>query len=222
MSVRTRVTRTLGAAVAIAAAGVAALLAYAFLPTLFGAEALIVTSGSMGDAVPVGSVAVTRLVDSRAVAVGDVITFRPSGSRSSVTHRVIQVRNEGDQRVFMTKGDANPAADSEPVYVSDRVHRLERVVPYAGRVVDAARTPAGGVALVGVPILGLVSDRRRAIRRAASPAGRADAPPAPAPAPASMSANAEPIAAIVGGLVVGVIAFGLAGRSARKRPRLSG
>lgn len=213
------IVRAVGATVAGIAAGIAAVLAYAFGPTLFGAEALIVTSGSMGDAVPVGSVAITRLIDANAVAVGDVITFRAPGGHSSVTHRVIEARHEGAQRVFVTKGDANPAPDVEPVYVSDRVHRVQRVVPYAGRVVAAARTPAGGVALILLPIIGLIADRRRA----SAPPGPAGVVAEPVPIAAQPGPlRAEPVAAILGGLVGGAIAFRMAGRTARKRPGLMG
>jgi signal peptidase I len=219
---RRTIVKMLGAAVAIGAAGIASLLAFAFLPTLFGAEALIVTSGSMGDSMPVGSVAVTRLVDANAVAVGDVITFRGPGARTSITHRVIGARHEGEQRVFATKGDANPAADAEPVRVSDRVHRVERVVPYAGQVVRFARTPAGGVALILIPILGLLADRRRRGRATAEAAPAPAAVEAPQAPVARAARSVEPIAIVVGGFVLGMIAFRLAGRPGRKRPRLAG
>jgi signal peptidase len=199
---------------------VGGLLAIAFVPTLFGAESLIVTSGSMGKSMPVGSVAVTRLVDARAVSAGDVISFMSPGSRIPTTHRVVAVTDDGVDRVFRTKGDANPAQDPEPVRVNGRVHVVERVVPFAGRVAVFARSPEGLVALLLIPAAGLLYERRRAARASAL---AHEEPPAPADPPA---AGPSPIAAAVFGAVCGGVAAGLlirrAERHARGRPRTAG
>jgi signal peptidase len=158
------IRRVAGLLVWLAACAVAALLAFAFVPTLFGYESLIVTGGSMGDAMPTGSVALTRVVDAHAIGVGDVVSYRYPGSTSTITHRVVAVRDEGRQRVFITKGDANTSPDPEPVFASYRLHRVEHVVPYAGSLVRLARSPAGGVLLFLVPIIGLTLERRRSKR----------------------------------------------------------
>ncbi len=171
--------RLAGVLIGAAALCAVAILAFAFAPTLFGAEALIVTSGSMGDAMPTGSVAVTRLVEANAVSVGDVISFRYPGSRSTITHRVIEVRTQPGGRVFRTKGDANPASDPVPVPIAGRIHRVERVVPYAGRLVAFARTPQGGIVLFVVPIAGLLLDERRRRKRAAADAAAVVTPAEP-------------------------------------------
>lgn len=192
--------RGVGIAVGAAALGAVVLLAFAFVPTLFGAEALIVTSGSMGDAAPIGSVAVTRLVDGRSVSVGDVISFKYPTSRIPTTHRVIEVATQDGIPVFRTKGDANPAADPVPVPISGRVHRVERVVPYAGRIVVFARTPAGGISLFLVPIVGLFLDDRR--RKRARTKGSEQTPVISPPEPRRTDPDVLVLGALAG-LVVG-------------------
>lgn len=144
------------------------LLALAFLPTLFGLRALVVASGSMGKAVPIGSVALTRAVEAQAIGVGDVITFRYRGEGETITHRVTAVEQQAGQFSFTTKGDANSAVDPEKVTVAVRIHKVTYVVPKAGYVIRYTRTPLGGVALILVPILGLVLDRRSRGRSAGS------------------------------------------------------
>lgn len=148
-------------ALGLAVAAAAGLLVLAFAPTLFGYESLIVTSGSMGKAMPVGSVAVTRMVDGRSIAVGDLVSFRHPGSEETVTHRVIRLSEESGARVFQTKGDANLAADPKPLVVSGPIHRVERVIPHAGYLVRSLRTPTGAVLVFLVPIIGLTLDGRR-------------------------------------------------------------
>jgi signal peptidase I len=166
----------------LAVCAMAALLAFAFVPTLFGYESLIVGGGSMGKAMPAGSVALTRVVDAHAIGVGDVVSFRYPGGTSTITHRVVGIRDEGRQRVFTTKGDVNPSPDPQPVFASYRLHRVEHVVPYAGSLVRLARSPAGGVLLFLVPIAGLTIERRRSKR-----ATRSDRSPADTAAGAPMS-----------------------------------
>lgn len=157
-----RAARTL---VTTALLGCVAVLAYAFVPTLFGSEASIVMSGSMEPAIPVGSIVSTRLVDVGGIGAGDVVSFRRSEERTPITHRVVAVEEEAGARVFTTKGDANEVPDPELLRLGPgRVARMERVVPYAGYIVRYAKTPAGATLLFFVPILGLARDRRRARR----------------------------------------------------------
>lgn len=204
--------RIMGVAVGAAALGAVALLAFAFLPTLFGAEALIVTSGSMGDAAPTGSVAVTRLVDGRSVSVGDVISFRYPSSPTTITHRVIEVTTENGIPVFRTKGDANPAADPVPVPISGRVHRVERVVPHAGRIVAFARTPAGAALLFLVPIAGLTVDSLR--RKRADRATHVEQPVA-----GPVARRPDPDVIVLGALAGLVVGSAVAMIGARPRRR---
>lgn len=155
-----KMTKVLRGAVAAVAVAAVVLLGLSFGPTLLGYESFIVTSGSMGKANPVGSVAVTRMADMRAIREGDVLSFQTESS-SRITHRVIEVTEEEGQRVFTTKGDANPLPDPEPLRLSSgRVARVEWSVPLAGYLVRYARTPIGGILLFAIPILGLILDKR--------------------------------------------------------------
>jgi len=162
---RTAVRTAGGIALAVTVA-VVALLALAFGPTMIGFESMVVTTGSMGSAAPPGSVVLTRMVDARAVGVGDIVSYRRQGRQVPVTHRVSSVQREGGKVVLQTKGDANPTPDIEPVVIQGPIARVEHVVPYAGYVVKFARTPLGGLAFFVLPMFGLTMDRgRRRARR---------------------------------------------------------
>lgn len=115
---------------------------------------LVVRSGSMEPALPVGSMVLVRPVPAAEVVAGDVVSVeRPDGTR--VTHRVAEVGTvAGPLRRVTLQGDRNPVPDPEPV-VTATVDRALLVVPGAGRVLQAAGTPpalfAAGV-LVGVAL----------------------------------------------------------------------
>jgi signal peptidase I len=105
----------------------AALLVFAvFVPLLFGWKPAIVTSGSMGPNLQVGDVVLIDTND-KVFGINDVVTFDRAGR--SVTHRVVGQKADGRWR---TKGDANPAADSELVQPGDVVGQVRFMVPMVG------------------------------------------------------------------------------------------
>ncbi|MGI3779710.1 MAG: signal peptidase I [Janthinobacterium lividum] len=77
-----------------------------------GGRWAVVETASMGTAVPVGSLIVTRPVPLSLIEVGDIVTYRPPNLRSMYTHRVVAVQDDGRLRV---QGDANATPDPWPV-----------------------------------------------------------------------------------------------------------
>ena len=83
-------------------------------PAVFHVMYVVVLSGSMTPAMPVGSLAVVRATEPAEVAIGDAITFSSQGDAEVlITHRVVEVM-AGNSRSprFRTKGDANEEDDS--------------------------------------------------------------------------------------------------------------
>lgn len=138
----------------VVAIGLAAAIGLAFAPTMFGRQVMVVTTGSMEPWAPVGSIVITRMVDARTVAVGDVITFREAESMPT-THRVIEItERDATSTTFLTKGDANEDVDPTPVRIAGEVALGERAIPGLGRILVAIRSPIAFLALV---LMGLSS-----------------------------------------------------------------
>lgn len=131
-------------------------------PAVLGWQSLVVTSGSMAPAIPVGSVVVIDPGARHDLQVGDVVAFVMPESGLRVTHRVIEVRQAADgTRLVVTRGDANN--------VSDGPHRPENIlgkaiywVPYVGWIAYGVKTPLVRVPLV-LLVLGLAVLRLRRI-----------------------------------------------------------
>lgn len=141
---------SLAAAIAL---GVA-LAAVAIGPRILPYRALPVLTGSMGTAMPVGSLAVIVPVRGADVAVGDVITFKhPLRPGSYVTHRVAAIEDGSSGRVFVTKGDANALPDEWRVSAAGTGWRLAFAVPAAGMLVLVLETAAVRWALLSVPMI---------------------------------------------------------------------
>ena len=92
-----------------------ALAAAVLVPALLGYQRYVITSGSMTGTYDRGSIVYDRVVPTRSLDVGDVITYAPpagAGPAGLVTHRIAAITPQpGGARVFRTKGDANPVKD---------------------------------------------------------------------------------------------------------------
>jgi signal peptidase I len=155
----------LGVAVALAAA--------VFVPRLAGATPYAVLTGSMRPDYPPGTLVVVRPVAAEEVRTGDVITYQlESGKPVVVTHRVVEVRRTVEGEItFLTRGDANDAADGKPVRPVQVKGRAWYAVPHLGRAHNllssverqlAVYVVGGGlVAYAAAMFTGAARDRRR-------------------------------------------------------------
>lgn len=105
------------------------------LTRLAGLEPLSVLTGSMRPAIDPGDLVLVSRAPATAARPGDVITFAsPDGRRRTITHRVVSVTPEAGELRFVTKGDANPAAERWSIPAGGRVGKVEATVPLAGYV----------------------------------------------------------------------------------------
>jgi signal peptidase I len=125
---------------------VACVALLAFAPSLLGLHRYVITSGSMGRAIPAGSIVLDRDVASAAVRRGDIITFVPPGHARAITHRVAAA----DRHVLATRGDANRTNDPWTLSRAGTVRRVVAHVPYAGYAVAALQAWAVRALLVAL------------------------------------------------------------------------
>lgn len=105
-------------------------------PMLFGNRPVVVLTGSMEPAYPVGSLTYYHSATFDEIKVGDAITFKANDSL--VTHRV-EEKNELS-RNFITKGDNNETQDINPVEEADLVGKTSKIaIPYLGYIVSCGK-----------------------------------------------------------------------------------
>ena len=125
----------------------------------------VVTSGSMRPTIYEGSVAfVTRGVTN--INKGDVITFiRPDDFKQNVTHRVADIEEIDGKPMYKTKGDANNTVDPWEVRPEAVWGKVAFNIPLIGYVVEFAKTRAGVLVIVVLPMLLIALDEVRIIRQ---------------------------------------------------------
>ena len=154
-----------------AVSAIALLVGLAVLPGIIGYHPVVVLSGSMVPALNVGDVAVTRAAVPSQLEVGDVITYR-SGS-GLTTHRIIEIEESPDGRLFHTQGDANATPDSEATPEAAVVAKLAYRIPRIGFMMGLADSQTGMFLFIGGPAAILLLmwardwDRKRASNRQA-------------------------------------------------------
>ncbi len=142
----------------LAAALMAAVIALLLLvggPKVLPYRVDVVASGSMAPTFPKGSIVVLGPISADAVAVGDVITFYPPDHTSLVTHRVVQIKDGTDGRVFITQGDANPLPDPWELPATGNGWHCVLHLPYLGYLLSIGALSLGPISLIDVPIIAL-------------------------------------------------------------------
>ena len=157
-----KVGRRFGQAVAlmtlVACLGLVGLLLSVAIPNLWGSNSFVIYSSSMEPTIKVGSLIMAAPVDVDQVQVGDIIVFRtPSDPNTTITHRVVGVREEDGVRYFQTKGDATNGTDPVETPLSGRVYRFQYEMPFLGYFVHFAKGTLGMILLVVLPLAGLLA-----------------------------------------------------------------
>ena len=150
----------------------AGIILITFIPTLpfsGGSKLYTVLSGSMEPAIKVGSLILSKPVNTDELKEGDVITFEhPEIDNQFVTHRIYQIKEEektitieNEEKVqkikyFVTKGDANDREDGNKIYPNYIKGRYTYQVPYLGYVSEFVKSRNGFVLLIVLPCLFII------------------------------------------------------------------
>jgi signal peptidase len=129
----------------------------------YGYQYAVVKSGSMTPTYPVGTIVMTEPVKAESIKVGDVISWQiPGENKARVSHRVVEVVQQGSGLAFRTKGDANEEADQQLVASSSLTGRVIFSLPQAATFTSLLeqRDLAFGLVLVcGVTLIGMELDK---------------------------------------------------------------
>jgi signal peptidase len=141
---------------AFVAVVVVGLLALTVGPRIFPYQALVVRSGSMAPTIPTGSVVFYHKLSADKVKVGQIIVFnRPGQAGERVTHRVYKIETGPTGKYFITKGDANGAADDWQVPAVGTGWVAGLHIPVVGYVLADLQSTTARLLLLLIPAFGL-------------------------------------------------------------------
>ncbi len=109
-----------------------------------------------------GSVALIKPASS--YKIGDIITFEGNfknakGQKVPTTHRIVEMRVERGNPIYITKGDANEEQDTREALQSQVIGKVYFTIPYLGYAIETARTTYGFLALIIIPAAFIMWDQ---------------------------------------------------------------
>ncbi len=128
----------------------------ASLPALLGYNTMVVTSGSMEPAIRVGDAVIMRPPSPGEIRNGDVITFKPFGSRGLFTHRVVAASEIEGNLYFQTQGDANATPDPDLTSADAVFGKVALTLPKMGFLLHFAATTRGKMLMIALPLFVLM------------------------------------------------------------------
>lgn len=124
---------------------------------LYGAY--VIMSGSMEPTIMTGDAIVNKRVDGE-LKVGDIVTYKsedPHFYGIMITHRIIDVKTEDGQTVYVTKGDDNQTRDRLAVRRNQIYGKVVMVIPKIGYLQMFLATSYGWIVAVVIPCVGVIS-----------------------------------------------------------------
>ena len=124
---------------------------------LYGAYVII--SGSMEPIIKVRDAVLIKRVPAEDINVGDVVTYESRDEAYYgvlVTHRVVNIKEENGQKVYVTKGDHNQTIDRLPISESQIYGKVIMRIPKIGYIKYFLVTSYGWVIAIVIPSLGII------------------------------------------------------------------
>lgn len=181
------------------------------VPNLVGFKTLTVLSGSMAPKYPTGSMVFVKETEPEQIQVGDVVSYVLNERGTISTHRVVE--HDSENRIFITKGDANDSNDPKPLVYENVVGVVKFSIPLLGYILSFVLTTQGkiiaGTILVALIILLFIQEdpektstgeapKNRQSRRKSKKSAQLqnEAPPQAAPMTAEQTASPAPAPAV--------------------------
>lgn len=118
-------------------------------PEVFGYQLKTVLSGSMEPGIMTGSIiAVQPTAETTKFKENDIITYMEADNKI-VTHRIVEVIQNGENVMYTTKGDNNNAPDRNPVLSDNVMAKYTGItVPYLGYFINFSQSKNGAFLLL--------------------------------------------------------------------------
>jgi len=116
-----------------------------------------VMSSSMEPAIKTGSLIITEKTRSKNLKIGDIITFiAPIKEKTSVTHRIINIKNNKNAVTISTKGDNNNSPDPWQISPSNIMGKVKIAIPHIGYIFSILKSKIGIVVFIIFPSLWII------------------------------------------------------------------
>jgi len=132
---------------------------------IFGYKFYVVLTGSMKPNICPNDVVVIKKQKIENIKKGDVITFSKSDSSTTVTHRVVDVIQNGKELCYKTKGDNNNSEDDELVLTRNVEGKCVFKISKVGAILTSGLTGTSYILILIFLILSYMRSSKKEDRR---------------------------------------------------------
>ena len=108
---------------------------------IFGIYMFNIVSESMEPTFYKDDLAVVKSCDIEELKTGDIITFKQEDR--IISHRIVDITKEKEEKNFITKGDNNEVEDIEPVDIQNIYGKVVLIIPKIGKIVNYIQNVRG-------------------------------------------------------------------------------
>ena len=108
---------------------------------IFGIYMFNIVSESMEPTFYKDDLAVVKSCDIEELKTGDIITFKQEDR--IISHRIVDITKEKEEKNFITKGDNNEVEDVEPVDIQNIYGKVVLIIPKIGKIVNYIQNVRG-------------------------------------------------------------------------------
>lgn len=123
-------------------------------PNVFGLYFFNIISGSMQPTIQINDIIITKECKIDELREGDVITFLQD--KKIISHRIVQVINKREDRVFVTKGDNNQIVDDIYVEEEQIYGKVIGYIPKIGKFIQYIQNKAGFIQVAIIVGIGFI------------------------------------------------------------------
>lgn len=120
-------------------------------PNVLGIYFFNIISGSMQPELDINDVIVVKKVDVEELADGDIITFEQD--KKTISHRIVEIKKVGKEKIFYTKGDNNLVADEGYVKTNQIYGKVVFHIPRVGKIVQYIQQEEGFVRTIVIIVI---------------------------------------------------------------------
>ena len=96
----------------------------------FNLFTVVIGSESMKPRLNIGDIVLVQKINPSSLKKGDILVFKHD--RRTVIHRIVEIKNNNNESLFYTKGDANKDPDNYGITVDDVVGKARMTIKYLG------------------------------------------------------------------------------------------
>lgn len=117
-------------------------------PSFLGIKTYTIISGSMEPEVKIGDIVIVKENQNEDLNIGDIISYRQG--QSVVTHRIVDIYETEEEKIYKTKGDSNNVEDKLEIKDNMIEGKMIGKVPFLGKISTLLQ---GKVAIIVIALM---------------------------------------------------------------------